>query len=125
MHNLKSIENKQNIIFPSIYKDLYQSGFKEIDGRLNICTNEETIRISKFLSAEEMNSILEEFYDFWGYDIIPIAETEYDDYICLLYKECSSDPAVIYWDYELAMVSSEDAIFYLYDNIDELFLKLR
>ncbi len=39
MYNLKSIEKKQNIIFPSRYKNLYQSNFKEIDGRLNICTN--------------------------------------------------------------------------------------
>ncbi len=28
-------------------------------------------------------------------------------------------------DNNLRMVSQEDAIFYLYDNIDELFLKLR
>lgn len=125
MFNLKNIEKKQNIILPSRYKNLYQSDFKEIDGRLNICINEETIRISKFLNAEEIDNILEEFYDFWSYDIIPIAETEYDDYICLFYRENSSDPSVIYWDYDLAMVCPEDAIFYLCDNIEELFLKLK
>lgn len=125
MFILKSIEKKQNIILPSLYKDLYQSNFKEIDGRLNICTNEEIIRISKFLNAEEMNNIIEEFYDFWSYDIIPIAETEYNDYICLFYRENLFNPSIIYWDYDLAMVSEEDAIFYLCDNIEELFSKLK
>lgn len=121
MFSLKSIEKKQNIILPPRYKNLYQSDFKEIEDRRNICTNEETIRISKFLNAEEMNNIIEEFYDFWSYDIIPIAETEYDDYVCLFYRKNSFDPSVIYWDYDLATVCSEDAIFCLYDNIEEFF----
>ncbi|MDE6567771.1 MAG: SMI1/KNR4 family protein [Lachnospiraceae bacterium] len=125
MFNLKSVEKKQNIILPSRYKNLYQFDFKEIEGRMNICTKEETIRISKFLNAEEMNNIIDEFYDFWSYDIIPIAETEYDNYICLFYRKNSSDPSVIYWDYDLAIECEEDAIFYLYDNIEELFLNLK
>ena len=42
----------------------------------------EKIVIKKFMNADEIMSAIDEFYDYFGYDIIPIGITEYDDYIC-------------------------------------------
>ena len=106
-------------------KVLNKSGFKEIDGRFEIHTNEEIIRINSFLTVTEINDILEEFYDLFGYDIVPIAETEYDDYICLYYRENNPIPSIIYWSYELAVENPEEAIFNLYDNIDKFVVQLK
>ena len=92
MYTLNNIEKKQNIKFPEEYKRLYQSGFKEFSNRLEFHVNDDVFRICKFLSVTEMNALLEEFYDFWGYDIIPIAETDYEDYICLYYRENRENP---------------------------------
>lgn len=125
MYSLEDIEKKQNIKLPEKYKQLYKSGFKEIDGRFEIHTNEEIIRINSFLTVTEINDILEEFYDLFGYGIVPIAETEYDDYICLYYRENNSIPSIIYWFYELAVENPEEAIFNLYDNIDKFVVQLK
>lgn len=90
-----------------------------------IHAGDEVFHIRKFLTATEINDVLEEFYDFFGYDIIPIAETDSDDYMCLYYKKNRECPSVIYWDYELALINSEEAIFFLYDTMYELEEELR
>ncbi len=46
---------------------------------MELHVNDDVFRIYKFLSAVEINSLLDAFYDFWGYDIVPIAETDYED----------------------------------------------
>lgn len=125
MYSLEDIEKKQNIKLPEEYKQLYKSGFNEIGGRFEIHTNEEIIRINSFLTVTEINDILVEFYDLFGYDIVPIAKTEYDDYICLYYRENNPIPSIVYWSYELAVENPEEAIFYLYDNIDKFVLELK
>ena len=116
---LSDIEKKQNIKFPEEYKRLYQSGFKEFSNRLEIHVNNEVFSIHKFLSAAEINDILEEFYDFWGYDVVPIAETDYEDYICLYYRENAKSPSIIYWNYELALENSTEGITFLYSTMHE------
>ena len=87
MYTLNDIEKKQNIKFPEEYKNFYKSGLKEMDNRLEIHVDDEVFRIRKFLTAAEINEILDEFFVFFGYDIIPIDETDFDDYICLCYRE--------------------------------------
>lgn len=67
---------------------------------------------------------MEEFYDFFGYDIIPIAETDDDNYICLYYKENMKKPLIIYWNYELALENPEEGILFLYDSIYEFETKM-
>jgi hypothetical protein len=119
MLNLDCIEKKQNIKFPEEYKQLYQSNFVTLNDRMEINTKEDIFRIRKFLSATEISDILEEFYDFLGYDIIPVAEIDYGDYICLYYKEDAEEPSIIYWDYELALENAEEGISYLYSNAHE------
>lgn len=81
--------------------------------------------INKFLNSVEINDVLEEFYDFFGYDIVPIAKTDYDDYICLDYRRNVEKPSIIYWNYELALENSEEGILFLYDNIHEFANKLK
>lgn len=119
MYSLESIERKQNIKFPKEYKTLYQSNFKEINSRIEICVGEDRFYINKFLNSIEINEVLEEFYDFFGYDIIPIAETDYDDYICLCYKKSKEIPSIVYWNYELALENAEEGILLLYDSMHE------
>ena len=119
MYTLNNIERKQNIKLPEEYKRLYQSDFKEFSNGLELHVNDDVFRIYKFLSAVEINSLLDEFYDFWGYDIVPIAETDYEDYICLCYRENRENPSIIYWNYELAIENSTEGITFLYSSLHE------
>lgn len=124
MYSLEGIEKKQNIKFPKKYKQLYKSNFKEIDNRIAIHVGDDIFCISKFLTITEINGILEEFYDFFSYDIIPIAETDDDNYICLYYKENIKKSSIIYWNYELALENQEEGILFLYDSIYEFETKM-
>lgn len=106
------------------YKQLYKSNFKEIDNRIAIHVGDDVFCISKFLTITEINGILEEFYDFFGYDIFSVAETDDDNYICLYYKENIKKSSIIYWNYELALENQEEGILFLYDSIYEFETKM-
>lgn len=125
MYSLESIERKRNIKFPEEYKRLYESNFKGIDNQIEIHAEKEVFYIIKFLSATEVNDIWEEFYDFFGYDIVPIAETKYGDYICLYYRENKKKPSIIYWNYELALEKSDEGVLPLYDDMKEFEANLK
>lgn len=117
MNGLEEIEKKQNIKFPEEYKRLYQSEFNNIDSSVEIHAGDDVFCIRKFLTAIEIHEVLEEFYDLFGYDIVPIAETDDDNYICLYYRENTKSPSIIYWNYELALENPEECILFLYDSI--------
>ena len=119
MYSLESIEKKQNIKLPEEYKQLYQSNFNGIGNRIKIYAGEDLFYISKFLTVTEINDLLEEFYDFFGYDVVPIAETDFDDYICLRYRENRENPSIVYWNYELALENPEEGIYFLYNSMYE------
>ncbi len=119
MITLCDIEKKQNIRFPEEYKQLYQSGFKEFTGKMELCVNDDVFNIHKFLSVSEIKDILAELYDFFGYNIVPIVETDLEDYICLYYRNDIINPSIVYWNYELALENSSEGITDLYDNIHE------
>lgn len=124
MLNLDNIEKKQNIQLPEAYKKLYQSVFEKNNREIEIHVNDDVFLIRKFLSATEINDILDEFYDFWGYDIVPIAETEYEDYICLFYRENTKNPSIIYWNYDLSLENSSEGISFLYDSVNEFLVDI-
>ena len=117
MCSIENIEIRQNIKLPNKYKELHLSNFKELEKYSEIYMGDEKIVITKFLNANEISSVIDEFYDYFGYDIIPIAITEYDNYICFYYN--AQTPSVIYWNYELAMGNPEEAITYLCKDFDE------
>lgn len=119
MINLCDIEKKQNIKFPEEYKQLYQSDFKEFTGKMELRVNDDIFSIQKFLSASEIKDILEEFFVFWGYDIVPIAEIDFEDYICLYYRNDIINPSVIFWSYELVLENSSEEKTVLYGNIHD------
>lgn len=123
-YSLHDIEKKQNIRLPERYKQLYQSNFRDISGRSIVQTNEEEFYIKKFLTVTEIIHALDEFYDLWGYDIVPIAEDKWEDYICLYYKNSRNVPTVVYWDCDLALENPDDAISYLYDSIEKFEIEL-
>lgn len=117
MDNFNKLEKMQNIILPKEYK------FLDLDKYNKIVINIEglSIILEKFLDINEIVELINEFYDIMGYDIIPIAKTNFcNDYICLYYKNKFEDPLIIYWDYELAFEFDEDAIIILYKNMKEL-----
>ncbi len=123
--DLEHIEKKQNIKFPEEYKRIYQFNFKEFNNSMEIHVKDEVFCIRRFLSADEMNDILAEFYDFWGYDIVPIAETDYEDYICLYYIDNRDHPSIVYWNYELALENSSEGITLLFDSIHEFIANIK
>lgn len=125
MCTLESIEKKQNIVFPSEYKTLYNHKFAILKERHPICVNDDVFNISRFLLLSEINLLIDEFYDILGYDIIPIAETDYEDYICLYYKDSREKPSVVYLNYELAMEGDSEAVQVLYGSLSELLCKLK
>ena len=118
-YSLHDIEKKQNIKLPERYKKLYQSSFQDINGRTIVRTNEEEFHIKKFLTVTVIIHALDEFYDFWGYDIVPIAEDKYEDYICLYYKNTRNVPAIVYWNYDLALENPNNAICFLCESIEK------
>ncbi|MCM1179687.1 MAG: hypothetical protein NC347_05495 [Clostridium sp.] len=95
-----------------------------MDHRLEIHAGNDVLHISRFLFATEIYDTWEEFYDFFGYDIAPIAETDDDNYICLYYRENTKKPSIIYWNYELALENREEGIFFLYHDMNEFEAKL-
>ena len=98
MLNLDNIEKKLNIKLPEVYKKLYQSSFEKLNKKIEIHVND---------------------------DIVPIAETDYEDYICLLYKENRKNPSIIYWNYDLALENASEGITILYDNMHEFLINLK
>ena len=125
MYSLESIEKKQSIKFPEEYKRLYQSDFKNINNRIEIQIEDDVFCINKFVSANEINDVLQEFFDFFGYDIVPVAVTDCDNYICLYYRENMRNPSVVYWNYELALENPQEGILFLYDSMREFEAKLK
>lgn len=125
MWDLEKIEKMQNVKFPINYKKLYESGFKDISNCSKVCLTGEEILIDAFMGVDEIVNIMEEYYDFFGYDIIPVIKTKYDDYICFNYNKDKQKPSVIFWSYELALENPNEAIFHLYDNFDELIYRLK
>lgn len=124
-YSLNDIEKKQNIKLPERYKQLYQSNFRDIDRKAIVRTNKEEFHIKKFLTVTEIIHALDEFYDLWGYDIVPIAEDNWEDYICLYYKNSRNVPVVVYWDCDLALENPDDAISFLYDSIETFEIELK
>lgn len=125
MCTLESIEKKQNILYPSEYKSLYKEKFVISGNRHKIYAGNDVFNINKFLIASEVCSIIDGLYDFFGYDLIPIAETDDGDYICLYYKDSRRNPSVAYWNYELAMENDDESISILYDSLSELLCELK
>ena len=124
-YSLHDIEKKQNIRLPERYKQLYHSNFRDIDRKSIVRTNEEEFHIKRFLTVTEIIHTLDEFYDLWGYDIVPIAEDNWEDYICLYYKNSRNVPTVVYWDCDLALENPDDAISFLYDSIETFEIELK
>ena len=124
MITLECIERKQNIKFPEAYIDVYQSNFNNI-GNLSIQFDGDFITIKKFLNANEINDVLDEFYDDLGYDLVPIAEVEYEDFICLDFRDNKQNPSIVYWNYELVLEDSIEGITLLYSNFNQLLIKLK
>lgn len=124
MCTLDSIEKKQHIIFSSDYKSLYKDEFVILEKLHLVLVNNDVFNISRFLLVSEINLLIDEFYDILGYDTIPIAEIDYEDYICLYYKDSREKPSVVYLNYELAMEGDSEAVQVLYSSFTELLCKL-
>lgn len=125
MYKLEDIEKRLNVRLPEKYKNLFLSDFREIENKRKIYIEADIFCIERFLSAFDIYNLLEEDYEFFGYDLIPIAEAEFGDYICLYYDVDRENPSIVYWDYEFALADSKDQIKLLYANINEFINNLR
>lgn len=114
------IEKGYNIKLPLLYKQEYMCNFNNVNKKL-ILSEDEKFCIN-FLGVENILNILNDDFELFGYDIIPFARTEYDDYICFFYEKARYNPKIIFFAYELSILNKEKAIFYLYDNFSEFFL---
>lgn len=130
MDDIKKIENQFNIKFPKAYVELINSEYIEYKNILVVLENE-NIKIKKFLSIEscDKENIIDEYSENKNLmleGIIPIAITEYDDYICLYYIDSRDvEPKVIFWSYELAMEDLHEGIFEIANSFAEFTTKLR
>ncbi|MGL5151436.1 MAG: SMI1/KNR4 family protein [Clostridium sp.] len=125
MHDIEDVEKLFNISFPQKYIDFINSNSKYID-KINytIKLKNEKIIIKKFLpivgdTMETVYSAYCENRDLMLEGIIPIANAEYDDYICLYYKEENCVPKVILWSYELAIEDINEGIFHISDSFEQ------
>ena len=87
------------------------------------------IMIAGYSKGDELTLLEEEyldlFYDYFGYDIVPIAEVEYEDFICLDFRVNKQNPEIVYWNYELALENPIEGITLLYSSMDELIIELK
>lgn len=124
MCDLIKVEKMQNVKLPVIYKKMYTSRFDELSSTSKLCLPNEEIIITSFLDTNKIIEIIEEYHELFGYNIIPFAETKYEDYICFHYND-SEKPSIIFWNYELALENPDEAIFYLCDDFNEFLCKLK
>ena len=120
MSNLYIIEKRYNIKLPLLYKQEYMCNFNNLNKNLVLSKNEKFFL--KFLDVENILDILNDNFDLFGYDIIPFAKTEYDDYICFFYEDTRYNPKIIFFAYDLSIINKEEAIFYLYNSFNEFVL---
>ena len=123
--DLNSFEKRHNINLPKVYKELYESDFYKISTTVNIHIQNDIFNIRRFLLPSEIDDIMDEFYDFLGHDIVPFAEIDAEEYICLYYQEIEKNPSIIYWNYELALENAVNGILFLYENIEQFLKNIR
>lgn len=122
MKNVISIEISTNNLLPTSYKRFYNNeklnDFKNID----IETNDgDLVSLIKFMEATEIIASFNENFNVLGYDLLPIANMEYGDIMCLDFRNNPTNPQIIYCNHELALESLEDAITLLFNDFDELY----
>lgn len=125
----ENVEKHMNIKLPREYKDFIEYNIFEMNSKNLIKLRGKDINIKVFLSFD----IDDEFYILKIYnedrdilldDLIPFAITEFDEYICLDYKNGRDvSPRVVYYDTELAIQNPSNAVFDISDSFKE-FLKL-
>lgn len=127
MESIEVLESKLNIRFPEEFNrfvSTYSNQQKIVIKTLDVDTV-----IQDFLPIETCveNSVYEVYLENSSLmldGIIPIATTQYDDLICLFYRDSrENEPIVIYWSYELSLEEREEGIFKVANSFSE-FLEL-
>ncbi len=122
MNILNTFEKKFNFKLPQKYKMLMLSG--EINSFKNICilTNEgEEFFILQFLTSEQICTTHKKHFFYGGCDLIPIAELEYGDFICLDFSENQDKPKVVFWNYEYTLEEEKNVTEILFNSFDEFY----
>lgn len=114
---IENFEKKHKITLPLEYKKFYSccNNYKSA-----IYIGDDIYKIKRFFNIDEIDDILEKYFDLFGYDIVPIILLDDEDLICFLYKEAKNNPSVIYWNYELFIDNTLDGITCLFDSFEEL-----
>lgn len=126
MDYVKWTQNQLGIKFPKVYMEFINS---EYINNNSIFINDEMIKIRKFLSTRisDKENIINEYRENESLmleGVVPIAVTEYEDYICLYYNDHRElEPRVILWCYELAVEDIYEAMFEVANSVEE-FIKM-
>ena len=124
------IEKRLNIKFPKEYIDFINNIDAINNKKIILLDEEEDILIKNFLGLDERREdsiiqIYNEYKNIMLEGVIPIAATEYEDYICLYYDiNRENEPKVILWSYELALDQFGEGMFSISKSFSEFEKKL-
>lgn len=125
------IEKRLNIKLPKEYIDFINNINKFNNKKIILLDDEEDILIKKFFTLdnkieENVFQIYNEYRNIMLEGVIPIAETEYKDYICLYYDiDREKSPKIIFWCYELALEKLGEGMFSISNSFNEFEKKLK
>ncbi|AQR93148.1 SMI1/KNR4 family protein [Clostridium saccharoperbutylacetonicum] len=131
MKNIEEVEKSLNIKFPDEYIKFIDDINKEHTSKeIMLLDDDENIIIKDFLYIDTdcENSVVQIYNEYRSLmleGIIPIATTEYEDYICLYYDvDRETSPKVILWCYELAVEELGKGMFTIGNTFKEFIEKL-
>lgn len=125
----ENVEKYIGVKLPKEYKDFIQYNVIEVNNGNLIKLHGKNINIRAFLGFDKNDdfyilNVYNEIRDILLDDLIPIAITEFDEYICLDYKNGrNAFPKVVYYDSELAILDANGAVFNISNSFSE-FLEL-
>lgn len=120
MSEISKFEKTHNISFPSGYKEYYLvSNNHNYEPISIVYKGNDVFNLRRILTIDEISKVIDEFRDLLGYDLIPIAEMDYEDYLCFDFKNNQREPSVVYWNYELALENPDDATTLVFNDFQE------
>ncbi|UGW84616.1 SMI1/KNR4 family protein [Bacillus velezensis] len=128
---IEEVEEKLKIKFPTDYKDFIKdhNGCSPIDKKVVLFQNSRE-SINNLLSIGDptrpidLLSTIDNVKDRLVDKIIPFATDAGGNLFCFDYRMSSQEPAIVFWDHEIAYEDKESSISYVCDSFTELMNKL-
>ncbi|WP_102422782.1 MULTISPECIES: SMI1/KNR4 family protein [Bacillus amyloliquefaciens group] len=128
---IEEVEEKLKIKFPTDYRDFIKdhNGCSPIDKKVVLFQNSRE-SINNLLSIGDptrpidLLSTIDNVKDRLVDKIIPFATDAGGNLFCFDYRMSSQEPAIVFWDHEIAYEDKESSISYVCDSFTELMNKL-